>query len=271
MSNPIGSVYAASQMMQGMRLVAATLAAMAFVACAPTPPPPIHAAPPGRTVYQAAAKRFAAIVVSEKADINPWLGDRIRDKGPDDSDGGSAAPVAPDGYYLTADHVLSRSDGRHVFIVRRENGSLRGFPARVVWRSGDGDVALVHADVATPDYYRWTPRGQWLPQGTPVMHAGVSTGFTGGSGKLVTAIPPESGFSGGMKFKHDIPLKPGDSGGPVVDANGLLVGINSAVEYLIPLETAFFIESEANRPNVGKLMARIEADRRSRGAGAGMP
>ena len=235
---------------------------LAGASCTPTPPPPVKAPPPGKDVYRIAARRFAAIVVSPHEDIDAWLSNGIG--GRSDADGGSAAPVAPDGYFLTADHVLARTSGRHVFVVRREDGRLRGYPARVVWRSADQDLALVHAEVATPEFYLWTPSGRWQPQGTPVMHAGVATGFRGGSGKLVSPVPPGSAFGRGVKFKHDIPLEPGDSGGPVVDAQGLLVGINSAVEYLIPLETAFFIESEANRPNVARLMRLIADDRRHR-------
>lgn len=236
-----------------------------MVSCSPTPPPPVSGPPPGREVYQKAARRFAAVVVSGREDINPWLGNRLDRGSPSDADGGSAAPIAPDGYFLTADHVLAHEEGRNVFVVLRQGGRLKGYRAEVVWRSPEGDVALLHADVATPDYYQWTPAGSWLPQGTPVMHAGVATGFSGGGGKLVSAIPPDAVVSKSRRFKHDIPLKPGDSGGPVVDSNGQLVGINSAVEYLIPLETAFFIESEANRPNVRAVMSRIERDRRSRG------
>ncbi|NQX02918.1 hypothetical protein HQ447_19850, partial [bacterium] len=50
-------------------------------------------------------------------------------------------------------------------------------------------------------------------------------------------------------------------GGPVVDAYGRLVGINSAVEFLVPMETAFFVDSEGNRPNIAKLEAVIHQDR----------
>jgi hypothetical protein len=46
----------------------------------------------------------------------------------------------------------------------------------------------------------------------------------------------------------------------------LLIGVNSAVEFLVPLETAFFIESEGNRPNVGKLMMVIARDRKKYGS-----
>lgn len=212
-----------------------------------------------------AAQRFAAVVVSAREDINPWLGNRLDKGSPADADGGSAVPVAPDGYFLTADHVLAHAEGRFVYVVLRNSGRLQGHRARIVWRSPEGDVALLHAAVETPYFYRWSPPDAWLPRGTPVMHAGVATGFSGGGGKLVTAIPPDRLVSKNRRFKHDIPLQPGDSGGPVVDGSGRLVGINSAVEYLIPLETAFFIESEANRPNVRVVMARIEKDRRSRG------
>jgi hypothetical protein len=64
-------------------------------------------------------------------------------------------------------------------------------------------------------------------------------------------------------FKMDIRLEPGDSGGPVIDAYGNLIGINSAVEFLIPLETAIFIDSEGVRPNIRKINELIQVDRNS--------
>ena len=47
----------------------------------------------------------------------------------------------------------------------------------------------------------------------------------------------------------------------MLDARGRIVGVNSAVEFLVPLETAFFIESEGNRPNLARLNRLIENDR----------
>jgi hypothetical protein len=112
-----------------------------------------------------------------------------------------------------------------------------------------------------PYFYQWTPPGRWLPEGTRVMHGGISTGFKSGDGKLSTPLTPEGRLTGNRKFKMDIPLQPGDSGGPVVDAYGSLVGINSAVEFLVPMETAFFVDSEGNRPNTRALAAVIAKDR----------
>ena len=241
--------------------------ALALIACTPPPPPPVvkGGPTPGREVYRDAAKRFAAVVVSDRDNINEWIDERFaRKKAPKDADGGSAIPITADGYFLTADHVIASAKGRRVALLLRREGRLRAFPARVVWRGSRGDVALLHVEVDTPNHYRWTPGNAWLPQGTPVMHAGIATGFNSSPGRLLTPIEPDSRVSGNRRFKHDIPLEPGDSGGPVVDARGLLVGVNSAVEYLVPLETAFFIESEANRPNVPRLMARIKRDRASR-------
>jgi hypothetical protein len=74
-------------------------------------------------------------------------------------------------------------------------------------------------------------------------------------------LSPETFLTPNRAFKIDIPLQPGDSGGPVVDGYGNLLGINSAVEFLIPMETPIFIESEANRPNTQKIQAIIQKDR----------
>ena len=46
-----------------------------------------------------------------------------------------------------------------------------------------------------------------------------------------------------------------------MDAYGRLVGINSAVEFLVPMETAFFIDSECNRPNTRFIASLMEKDR----------
>jgi len=247
-------------------LIVAGWGAVVMTGCAPPPPPP-NTAPVERGVFRAAARRLTAVVVSSRDDINDWVGSRFsRGRPPGDADGGSAVPISADGYFITADHVLSSAEGKNIFVIYGRENRLQAHPARIVWRLPGGDLALVHASIDTPEFYRWTPPRAWLPRGTPVMHAGIATGFKSGSGKLISDIPPETAFSGVRRFKHDIPLEPGDSGGPVVDARGMLVGVNSAVEFLVPLETAFFIESEANRPNVGKLMGVIAKDRKARGS-----
>jgi hypothetical protein len=53
----------------------------------------------------------------------------------------------------------------------------------------------------------------------------------------------------------------------VVDAYGALVGVNSAVEFLVPMETAFFVDSEANRPNTRMIDSLIRKDRARYGKG----
>lgn len=226
-------------------------------------PPAPDSRIPGPDVRRLVIARSSAVLVTESPFIGKWARRNFTTgHSPDEADGGSAAPVAPDGYFLTADHVLARVKGRNVFVLVSRGGRLTPYPARVVWRSPKGDLALLHIEEKTPDFYEWTPNDRWVPAGTPVVHGGLATGMRSGWGRLGTSIPPEKQFTGYRTFKIDIPLQPGDSGGPVVDAYGRLVGINSAVEFLVPMETAFFIDSEGKRPHVGELERVIAEDRR---------
>ncbi len=248
-----------------MRLHAATAALpllLALPACvAPVPPPPDRTAPTAAT-YQLAADRISAVVVTETSDISRWLASRLALRNaPEDADGGSATPITADGYFLTASHVLATAAGRNVFVIYGREDELRGARARVVWRSAAADLALLKAPLATPRHYQWTPADRWVPQGTPIIHAGIATGFDPPPGELASSIPPAAGRRGHQRFKHNLPLRPGDSGGAVLDARGRLIGVNSAVEFLVPLETAFFIESEGSRPDLEWLERRIENDR----------
>lgn len=218
---------------------------------------------PGPMVRRTVVKRTSAVIVTDSLDIGTWAKRNFRTvDSPGDADGGSATPISPDGYFLTADHVIEREDGRSVFVLTGgEGGRLVPYRARVVWRSKKADLALLHIRHSTPDYYKWTPPSEWLPVGTPVIHGGLATGTNSGWGKLGSSLKPERTLSHHRMFKMDIPLQPGDSGGPVVDARGLLVGINSAVEYLVSMETPFFIDSEASRPHLGHLTKLVHEDR----------
>src|SRR5690606_22576508 len=119
---------------------------------------------------------------------------------PGDADGGSAAPISPDGYFLTADHVLAQSEGRNVFIIHASGGRLKTSRARVVWRSEAADLALLHIPVMTTYFYRWTRPDRCVPEGPAVINGGIATGFRSGEGKLTTSIPPESFFTRNRRF-----------------------------------------------------------------------
>jgi S1-C subfamily serine protease len=217
---------------------------------------------PGPATRQLIAERVCAVVVTERPSLDQWVNRNfVSTQAPRDADGGSAAPISADGYFLTADHVLSRMQGRNVFLIFGQGGQIAPAKARVVWRSKAADLALLHVPAKTPYFYQWTPPRMWLAEGSRVMHGGIATGYRSADGRLGTSLAPEGMFTGSRKFKMDIPLQPGDSGGPVVDAYGRLVGINSAVEFLVPMETAFFIDSEGNRPNTRMIDALIHQDR----------
>jgi len=230
------------------------------LACSVAPPP--DQTPPGPMARQIVSERVSAVVVTKRNDLGKWVNTRFSVlHGPDDADGGSAAPISEDGYFLTADHVLARESGRNVFIIYGERGRMIARKARIVWRSSSSDLALLHIPARTPYFYRWTPPDRWLTSGHGVIHGGISTGFKSPPGKLATSLAPQTPFTGNRSFKLDIPLQPGDSGGPVVDAYGQLIGINSAVEFLVPMETAFFVDSEGNRPNTAEIEKIIQRDR----------
>ncbi len=211
---------------------------------------------------QIVRERLSAVVVTKRSELGSCVNQRFSiDKAPGDADGGSAAPITGDGYFLTADHVLARSKDKNVFIIYGSGGRIITDEARIVWRSHSDDLAILHIPRKTPYYYNWSPPEKWLSPGHGIIHGGMATGFRSAPGKLRTPLEPEGRFTRNRKFKIDIPLQPGDSGGPVVDARGDLIGINSAVEFLIPLETAIFIDSEGNRPNTEKIAEIIQKDR----------
>jgi len=242
--------------------LAAVIFGLASSACYSVAPPPASNEIPNETTRQIVRERLSAVVVTGRNELGSWVNQKFSmANAPTDADGGSAAPITEDGYFLTADHVLAKSQGKNVFIIYGRGGNIVTKKARIVWRSRSDDLAILHIQLKTPYYYNWTAPDRWLPPGQGIIHGGMATGFKSSPGKLRTALAPEGAFTHNRRFKIDIPLQPGDSGGPVVDPFGNLIGINSAVEYLVPLETAIFIDSEGNRPSIHKINSIIQKDR----------
>ena len=137
---------------------------------------------------------------------------------------GSGVVIA-DGQVLTSAHNLRREEITVSFADgRRESGTVAGVDS-------DVDLAVLSVDTGDAPAVRWEP-GDELGIGAPV----VALANPGGRGLRATV-----GFvsSGGRSFRgprgrrirgaieHTAPLPRGSSGGPLVDPEGNLVGINS--------------------------------------------
>lgn len=219
----------------------------------------------GKNTRQIINERLTAVAITKRSSVGRFANvDSSVIHAPGNADGGSATPISDDGYFLTADHVLARSGGHNVFIVHANGGNSFTSQARIVWRSADDDLAVLHISRSTPYYYSFSESGRWISPGHPVAHGGARTGTTSGYGKIRTPINADGSLRTSQQFEIDIELRPGDSGGPIVDTKGKLVGINSQVEYLTPLDSKIFIDSVGVWPNAGKIQSIIQKDRRSR-------
>lgn len=231
--------------------------------CAVKPTPRVDRTPPPPQALDFASKRITALMVTKQEDIREWISQGFpKAKAPRDADGGTASPISADGYFLTAEHVIKKAPAATIHVLYGRGSAMKVSKARIVWRDAKHDLALIHAPIATPFYYRFTPPRVVLPEGTPVFHGGLTTGLTPVYGSLGSTIPEQGSFTSAHRFRIDIPLQPGDSGGPILDAKGNLVGVNSSVEFLIPLETPIFTESHGTRPNVERLLKAMVQDRK---------
>jgi serine protease Do len=129
----------------------------------------------------------------------------------------------PEGLLLTNAHVV----GPHAVRVTFPGG--RTLPARVVAHSRSLDLAALTVDAQGLPAIQ-LGNSEDLQPGQWVLAVGHPWGITGAvtAGVVInTGIPPELRTSGRTLIQVDLPLRPGYSGGPLVDAQGRLVGINT--------------------------------------------
>ena len=139
---------------------------------------------------------------------------------------GSGVIVSPDGYVLTNHHVVSGADD--IQLVLADNRVLK---ARITGSDPESDLAVLKADATALPSITFGTLDR-VEVGDPVLAIGNAFGFghTVTSG-IVSALGRTSlGINRFEDFiQTDAPINPGNSGGALVDANGSLIGINSAI------------------------------------------
>lgn len=136
---------------------------------------------------------------------------------------GSGFFISDDGYILTNHHVID--DASEVFVTLTDGEE---YTAKVIGSDARTDVALLKIDVTGMDTLpigtaQDLKKGQWvLAIGSPF---GLESTVTAG---IVSAIGRETGDY--LPFiQTDVAVNPGNSGGPLLDLNGEVVGINAQI------------------------------------------
>ena len=142
---------------------------------------------------------------------------------------GSGVIISSDGYIVTNNHVV---DGAvNVEIILDDN---RKFTAKVIGRDPNTDIALVKIDASNLPYLTWgnsdsLKLGEWvLAVGNPfnltsTVTAGIVSAKSRSIGIVSGKMPLES------FIQTDAAVNPGNSGGALVNGQGDLVGINTAI------------------------------------------
>lgn len=139
---------------------------------------------------------------------------------------GSGVIISPDGYIVTNNHVIDKA--RALEITLNNN---RSYEAEVIGADPSSDIALLKVSVEKPLPYLAfgdsdnAKIGEWvLAVGNPFnLTSTVTAGIVSAKARSISANRNQS------FIQTDAAVNPGNSGGALVNTNGDLIGINTAI------------------------------------------
>lgn len=148
-------------------------------------------------------------------------------KNPQDQVGqASGFIVSPNGYILTNNHVVA--DAKEVTAMLVDG---REFPAKVIGKDKNTDIAVLKIDAEKLPFLKLgesddLQTGQWaIAIGNPLgLQASLTVGVISATGRDNLDIATIEDF-----IQTDAAINRGNSGGPLLDMNGEVVGINTAI------------------------------------------
>ena len=163
---------------------------------------------------------------------------------------GSGFIVSPDGYILTNAHVVEGADSVNVRLTDR-----REFRAKVVGLDKQTDVAVLKIDAKSLPTVRLGKSseanvGEWVVAiGSPY---GFDNTVTAGIVSAKSRSLPDSSYT--QFIQTDVAVNPGNSGGPLFNLAGEVIGINSqiysrsggfqGISFAIPIEVALNVKDQ---------------------------
>lgn len=163
---------------------------------------------------------------------------------------GSGFIISSDGYVLTNAHVI---DGANVVTVKLTD--KREYRAKVIGADKQSDVAVLKINASNLPIVRigdpkQSKAGQWVVAiGSPYgFENTVTSGIISAKGR---ALPDENYTP---FIQTDVPVNPGNSGGPLFNLQGQVIGINSMIysqtggfqglSFAIPIDEAMRVKDE---------------------------
>jgi S1-C subfamily serine protease len=206
-----------------------------------------------RTVTSVAEQVSASVVKIEVQ--GPPPPDRGRRGGPRPEPGmgsGSGLVVTPDGYVLTNSHVVSGAKRITVALLDGERAA-----ASLVGDDPETDLAVVRIDAPHLTALSFADSSA-LRVGQIAIAVGNPYGFdctvtAGVVSALGRSLRTKTGHLVDDVIQTDAALNPGNSGGPLVDAHGEVIGVNTAM--IMPAQgICFAIASNTAKFVMGKLI-----------------